>query len=63
MADAKKPAKKKKGASLGKLYEKKEGTITRKNTFCPKCGQGYFLAKHKDRVVCGKCKYVEYTKK
>jgi ubiquitin-small subunit ribosomal protein S27Ae len=30
--------------------------------FCPRCGQGIFLAKMKDRLYCGKCQYTEYTK-
>jgi ubiquitin-small subunit ribosomal protein S27Ae len=31
--------------------------------FCPKCGPGIFLAKHKDRQTCGKCAYVVISKK
>jgi len=30
---------------------------------CPKCGPSYFLANHKDRLFCGKCKYVEIKAK
>ena len=30
---------------------------------CPKCGPGYFLGVHKDRFVCGHCKYVEIKPK
>ena len=26
---------------------------------CPKCGPGVFMASHKDRWTCGKCKYSE----
>lgn len=29
---------------------------------CPRCGPGIFLAKHKDRLACGKCRYTEFTK-
>ena len=29
---------------------------------CPRCGAGIFLANHKDRLSCGKCKYTEFTK-
>ena len=36
---------------------------TRKGKFCPRCGAGIFLAVHKDRVSCGKCKYTEFTAK
>ncbi len=67
MAD-KKPAKsaEKKGgksSSLSKLYTITGEKIQRKNKNCPKCGPGVFLGAHKDRVVCGKCKYVEYVSK
>ncbi len=30
---------------------------------CPRCGPGIFLATHKDRLTCGKCKYTEFTQK
>lgn len=68
MADAKKPAAKapaKKGALSGvwQLFEKKGDTLVRKNKHCLKCGPGFFLAAHKDRLVCGKCGYVEYLTK
>lgn len=29
--------------------------------FCPRCGQGIFLAKHKGRLFCGKCHYTEFS--
>ena len=41
------------------LYEIKGDTIERKRKNCPKCGKGIFLAQHKDRLVCGKCGYME----
>lgn len=64
MADKKSaPAKKKQGKSLGSLYTITGDKIQRKNKTCPKCGPGMFLAQHKDRVVCGKCFYVEFGKK
>ncbi|MAG73198.1 30S ribosomal protein S27ae [archaeon] len=61
----KKPAEKakKEGKKLSALYEISGDSITRKNKTCPKCGPGMFMGKHKDRVVCGSCQYVEYTKK
>jgi small subunit ribosomal protein S27Ae len=40
-------------------YEKKGDKAERKNKFCPKCGDGVFMAKHKDRLSCGKCHYME----
>lgn len=30
---------------------------------CPKCGNGIFLAEHKDRFFCGTCHYTEMKKK
>jgi len=44
-------------------YEIKGESLTRKNKTCPKCGQGYFLAAHNNRLSCGKCGYVEFASK
>lgn len=57
------PAKKKEGVRLSALYDISGPKIERKNRTCPKCGPGMFMGKHKNRVVCGKCHYTEYTKK
>jgi len=59
MAPEKAPAKK----GMWKLFEKTGDTLKRKNKSCPKCGTGFFMANHADRLVCGTCGYVEYTKK
>jgi len=65
---AKKPAakggaaKSKGGKKLSALYDISGEKIQRKNRFCPKCGPGTFLGKHSDRLVCGKCAYVEFVK-
>jgi ubiquitin-small subunit ribosomal protein S27Ae len=58
-----KVAVKKEGKKQSALYEISGDTIKRKNMSCPKCGPGVFLGKHKDRVVCGKCGYAEYSSK
>ena len=66
MAEEKKQVVKKKKLSSKPAhthYEVKGDSISRKNKSCPKCGQGFFLAKHNNRLVCGKCGYVEYSKK
>ena len=42
------------------LYDSKD-KLGRKNKACPKCGDGVFLANHKDRLSCGKCGYTEFT--
>ncbi|MBN2203129.1 MAG: 30S ribosomal protein S27ae [Candidatus Aenigmarchaeota archaeon] len=35
----------------------KDGKVQGK--FCPRCGPGVILAKHKNRVTCGRCSYSE----
>jgi ubiquitin-small subunit ribosomal protein S27Ae len=62
-ARGKKEKVKKEGKKLSSLFTISGNSITRKNKTCPKCGPGMFLGTHKDRVVCGKCSYVEYIKK
>jgi len=54
---------KKEGKKLSALYTISGDKIECKNRNCPKCGQGTFLGLHKDRLVCGKCKYVEFLRK
>jgi small subunit ribosomal protein S27Ae len=44
------------------LYDVKDNKITRKKKFCPRCGDGIFLAEHKDRFSCGACGYSEWKK-
>jgi len=44
-------------------HYKVDGEKANRNGFCPRCGPGIFLAKHKDRVYCGKCHYTEFTQK
>ncbi len=54
---------KQKGRSISALYAISGEKAQRKNKFCPKCGPGYFLAIHTNRIVCGKCAYTEFVKK
>ena len=56
------PIKKKKGKSLSSLYTISGDKIERKNRSCPKCGPGIFLGAHSNRLMCGKCAYVEFVK-
>ncbi len=63
---AKKDDKKKSGEKKKKVikqaytrYEISGDTLKRKNKNCPKCGKGFLLAAHKDRLTCGKCSYME----
>jgi len=46
---------------IWKKYELKGDTFTRKNNFCPRCGGGVFLSKHKNRLYCGKCGYTSIS--
>ena len=45
------------------LYDIQDDKIVRKKRHCPKCGEGTFMAQHKDRETCGHCQYTEFTKK
>jgi len=56
----KKPHKNKLTSKKYSLY-KVNGDEIQKARFCPRCGPGIFLATHKDRLVCGKCKYTEFS--
>lgn len=58
---AKKQKNPKKPMQRWKLYKVSGETLERTNSSCPKCGVGTFMAKHKDRISCGKCNYVEFT--
>ena len=42
------------------LFKVENGKIVRLRRHCPKCGDGVFLADHKDRLSCGHCGYTEY---
>ena len=59
----KKPKAKKNVRKVWENYTVSGEKLERKNKFCPKCGAPVFLAEHKDRLTCGKCKYVEFKKK
>ncbi len=39
--------------------EKKQFKPFKAGRYCPKCGPGFKLAEHKERVACGKCGYME----
>lgn len=48
-----------KSIQIWKMYEIKNGKVLRKSEFCPRCGNGIFLAKNKNRIWCGKCGYAK----
>ena len=49
-----------KSVRKGDYYDIKNGMLERKRKKCPKCGEGRFLAQHKDRESCGKCGYTVF---
>lgn len=58
----KKPHKNKPTSAKYKHYTIDGNKILRKKS-CPRCGPGIFLADHKNRFFCGRCKYTEFTEK
>lgn len=59
--EGKKPHKNKPTSKKYSLY-KISGDKVEKAKHCPRCGPGIFLAKHGNRLYCGKCHYTEFTK-
>lgn len=45
------------------IFKTEGDKIKRERKHCPKCGEGVFLADHKDRLSCGNCGYTEFKKK
>ncbi|MDV3293607.1 MAG: 30S ribosomal protein S27ae [Nitrososphaerales archaeon] len=68
-AEEKKPEKKEKPKApkrrihAYKLYKVEGETVTRLRKECPRCGKGYFMAQHENRLTCGNCGYTTYTSK
>ena len=59
---AKTQRKKKRTSKVSKNYSVSGGKLERKNKTCPKCGTGFIMADHKNRISCGKCGYTEFKK-
>lgn len=57
----KKPHKNKPTGKKYKHYKTESGKTIKSKT-CPRCGPGVFLAQHKGRTTCGKCRYTEFEK-
>lgn len=47
-------------AKVWKKYEIKGDSVSRKNKFCPRCGEGVWLSKQENRLYCGKCGYTSF---
>ena len=44
-----------------KLYKVSGESVERLKKECPRCGKGYFMAEHKDRLSCGNCGYTTFN--
>jgi len=51
-----------KRVAVHKYYKIEGDKLVRLRRFCPRCGEGVFLAEHKDRYSCGRCGYTEFKK-
>jgi ubiquitin-small subunit ribosomal protein S27Ae len=58
-----KEKKPKANVQVWKLYKVEDTTLTRLKKECPRCGKGYFMAEHKDRMSCGNCGYTTFRTK
>jgi len=59
----KKVAKKELKTRIHTYYKISGERVERLRKFCPVCGPGVFMARHKDRMSCGRCGYTEWIKK
>ena len=68
-AEEKKPEKKEKQKAtkrriqVHKLYKVDGESLSRLRKDCPRCGKGYFMAQHGNRMTCGHCGFTTYTQK
>jgi small subunit ribosomal protein S27Ae len=68
-AEEKKPEKKEKPKApkrriqVSKLYKLDGEKLTKLRKECPRCGKGYFMAEHENRLTCGNCGYTTYKTK
>ncbi|NOZ76803.1 MAG: 30S ribosomal protein S27ae [Euryarchaeota archaeon] len=49
-------------AKKWELYKLDGDKLERLKRSCPRCGEGTFMADHKDRYSCGACGYTEWKK-
>ena len=58
-----KPKAPKRRIQVHKLYKVDGDSLSRLRKECPRCGKGYFMAQHRDRLTCGHCGYTTYSQK
>jgi len=57
-----KPKAPKRRIQAHKLYKVEGDALSRLRKECPRCGRGYFMAQHGNRLTCGHCGYTVYSK-
>jgi small subunit ribosomal protein S27Ae len=57
-----KPKAPKRRIQVHKLYKVDGDKLSRLRKECPRCGRGYFMAQHSNRLTCGHCGYTVYSK-
>ncbi|MGA2663704.1 MAG: 30S ribosomal protein S27ae [Nitrososphaerales archaeon] len=57
------PPEQRERARRRRLYKVEDSGLTRLKKECPRCGKGYFMAEHKDRMSCGNCGYTTFKTK
>ncbi len=60
---AKEKQKSKPSSEVWKLYKVEGSSAHATHEACPKCGPGVFLAKHNNRLSCGRCGYTVFAGK
>ncbi len=60
MAEGKKEVKKRPSPKKSSFYKIDGDSVIRERKYCPKCGEGVFMAQHKNRSHCGKCGFSEF---
>jgi small subunit ribosomal protein S27Ae len=58
-----KEKKPKANVQVWKLYKVEGEAATRLRKECPRCGKGYFMAEHKDRLSCGHCGFTQFSQR
>ena len=58
-----KEKKPKANVQVWKLYKVEGEVATRLRKECPRCGKGYFMAEHEDRLSCGHCGFTTFKVK
>ncbi len=46
--------------ALWKKYKIVDGKTVLSLRSCPRCGAGFFMAEHADRLTCGHCGYTKF---